>query len=173
MADDLRALFSSNNPSEFDSVEAFTDRQNQWTAVAAALGEHLQRVAGPGFDVEDLESPRTNLIMFHGVGGAGKSTLLRKIEAALTAAEGRPAQWGAPVWTQRLLPIRIDLSRSASTGSDFERVLLTIRLALARELGRTLPSFDVALRAYWEHTHPSEPLDEYVPRRCPAEPPGS
>ncbi|MFJ2419952.1 ATP/GTP-binding protein [Streptomyces brevispora] len=161
---DLRTLFSSNDPAGYDAVEAFTDRQHQWVAVAAALGEHLQRVAGPGFDVEDLESPRTNVIMFHGVGGAGKSTLLRKIEAALTAAEDRPDQWGAPTWTQRLLPIRIDLSRSASTGSDYERVLLTIRLALAGDLGRTLPSFDVALRNYWEVAHPGEPLDEYIRR---------
>ncbi|WP_030965920.1 hypothetical protein [Streptomyces sp. NRRL S-378] len=161
---DLRALFSSNNPSEYDAVEAFTDRQYQWAVVAAALGEHLQHVARPGFDVEDLESPRTNLVMFHGVGGAGKSTLLRKIEAALTTAEERPAQWGEPAWTQRLLPIRIDLSRSAQAGSDYERVLLTIRLALAGGLGRTLPSFDVALRNYWESVHPGEPLDEYIRR---------
>lgn len=88
------------------------------------------------------------MIVFHGVGGVGKSTLLRKIEAALSGAEHRPDQWGAPTWTQPLLPIRIDLSRSASTGSDFERVILTIRLALAGALGRTLPSFDVALRHY-------------------------
>ncbi|WP_372412095.1 ATP/GTP-binding protein [Streptomyces luteireticuli] len=164
MADNLRALFSSNDPSAFDVAEAFTDRQYQWALVAAALEEHLRRTSAPGFDVEDLEAPRTNLIMFHGVGGAGKSTLLRKIEAALTAAEHRPDQWGAPTWTQRLLPIRIDLARSASTGSDFERVILTIRLALAGALGRTLPSFDVALRHYWEHVHPGEPLDEYVRR---------
>ncbi|MGP3691077.1 ATP/GTP-binding protein [Streptomyces sp. IBSNAI002] len=161
---DLRALFSSNNPSEYDAVEAFTDRQYQWAVTAAALGEHLHHVASAGFDVEDLEAPRSNLIMFHGVGGAGKSTLLRKIEAALTAAEERPAQWGAPSWTQRLLPIRIDLSRSASTGADFERAILTIRLALAGALGRGLPSFDVALRHYWEVTHPGELLDEYVRR---------
>ncbi|WP_326615195.1 ATP/GTP-binding protein (plasmid) [Streptomyces scopuliridis] len=161
---DLRALFSSNDPSAFDVAEAFTDRQHQWALVAAALEEHLRRTGAPGFDVEDLEAPRTNLIMFHGVGGAGKSTLLRKIEAALSAAEHRPDQWGAPTWTQRLLPIHIDLARSASTGSDFERVILTIRLALAGALGRTLPSFDVALRAYWDHVHPGEPLDEYVRR---------
>ncbi|WP_158754435.1 hypothetical protein [Streptomyces sp. NRRL F-2580] len=47
-----------------------------------------------------------------------------------------------------MLPIRIDLSRAASTGSDFERVILTIRLALAGALGRPMPSFDVALRNY-------------------------
>ncbi|MFD3679639.1 hypothetical protein [Streptomyces sp. NPDC058613] len=160
---DLRALFSSNNPA-FDAAEAFTDRQHQWALVASALEEHLRRTSAPGFDVEDLEAPRTNVIVFHGVGGVGKSTLLRKIEAALTAAEHRPDQWGAPTWTQQLLPIRIDLSRAASTGSDFERVILTIRLALAGALGRTLPSFDVALRHYWEHVHPGEPLDEYVRR---------
>ncbi|MCX5174443.1 hypothetical protein [Streptomyces virginiae] len=90
--------------------------------------------------------------------------MLRKIESALSAAENRPDQWGAPTWTQRLLPIRIDLSLSASTGSDFERVILTIRLALAGALGRTLPSFDVSLRHYWEHVHPRDPLDEYVRR---------
>ncbi|MEU7038811.1 ATP/GTP-binding protein [Streptomyces sp. NPDC046237] len=162
---DLRALFSSNNPSEYDVVEAFTDRQYQWAVVAAALGEHLQKVTGPGIDVEDLEAPRTNVIMFHGVGGAGKSTLLRKVEAALSAAEEAPAQWGTPAWSRRLLPIRIDLSRSAAAaGSDFERVILTIRLALAGALGRTLPSFDVALRNYWETVHPGEPLDEYIRR---------
>ncbi|MGW8065896.1 ATP/GTP-binding protein [Streptomyces ziwulingensis] len=164
MADNLRALFSSNDPSAFDVAEAFTDRNSQWAAVAAALEEHLRRVAEGSFDVEDLEAPRTNLIVFHGVGGAGKSTLLRKIEAALTAAEHRPEQWGAPTWVERVLPIRIDLSRAASTGSDFERVILTIRLALAGALDRTVPSFDVALRHYWEHVHPGEPLDEYVRR---------
>ncbi|MEU3407550.1 ATP/GTP-binding protein [Streptomyces sp. NPDC006670] len=162
---DLRALFSSNNPSEYDVVEAFTDRQHQWAVVAAALGEHLHKVAGPGIDIEDLEAPRTNVIMFHGVGGAGKSTLLRKIEAALSAAEDSPAQWGTPAWSRRLLPIRIDLSRSAAAaGSDFERVILMVRLALAGALGRPLPSFDVALRAYWEAVHPGEPLDEYLRR---------
>ncbi|MEU9321415.1 ATP/GTP-binding protein [Streptomyces sp. NPDC048295] len=164
MADNLRALFSSNDPSAFDVAEAFTDRHSQWVLVAAALEEHLHRIAGRSFDVEDLEAPRRNLIVFHGVGGVGKSTLLRKIEAALTAAEHRPAQWGAPTWTDRVLPIRIDLSRAASAGSDLERVILTIRLALAEALGRPMPSFDVALRHYWEHVHPGEPLDEYVRR---------
>ncbi|MGI5532469.1 ATP/GTP-binding protein [Streptomyces syringium] len=164
MADKLRALFSSNDPSAFDVAEAFTDRHGQWVVVAAALEEHLRRIASGSFDVEDLEAPRRNVLVFHGVGGVGKSTLLRKVEAALTTGEHRPEQWGAPTWTERVLPIRIDLSRAASTGSDFERVILTIRLALAGALGRTLPSFDVALRHYWEHVHPGEPLEEYVRR---------
>ncbi|WP_438453080.1 hypothetical protein [Streptomyces asiaticus] len=101
--------------------------------------------------------------MFHGVGGVGKSTLLRKIESALTAAEQRPQQWGAPAWaSETILPVRIDLSRSASM--DFERVVLTIRLALAAAVGHPMSSFDLALRRYWDAQHPGEPLEEYVRR---------
>ncbi|MFI6864350.1 hypothetical protein ACIBKZ_31405 [Streptomyces sp. NPDC050421] len=158
---DLRALFSTNDP-HLDTAEAFTNREAQWDLVAAALTDHLQHISAPGFDVTDFEAPRTNVMVFHGVGGIGKSTLSRKLEAALTGAEHRPPQWGAPVWPGgRFLPIRIDLARSA--GNDFERVVLTIRLALA-ELGHPLPAFDLALRRYWEHQHPGEPLEEYLRR---------
>jgi tetratricopeptide (TPR) repeat protein len=160
---DLRALFSSNDP--VGSSEAFTNRQRQWQLVATAVEEHLRHIAAPGFDVEDLEAPRNNVIVFHGVGGVGKSTLLRKIEASLSDVEQRPMQWGEPAWAgERILPVRIDLARSASNGSDFERVLLTIRLALAAHVGRSLPSFDLALRRYWDAQHPGEPLEEYVRR---------
>jgi len=157
---DLRALFSTNDRT-LAASEAFTNRQEQWEAVAAALTEHVRRIADPGFDVEDLEAPRRNVIVFHGVGGIGKTTLSRKLEAALTG-EQRPAQWAQPAWpTGRVLPVRIDLARSA--GTDFERVVMTIRLALA-ELGRPLPAFDLALRRYWEANHPGEPLEEYLRR---------
>ncbi|GLW58120.1 hypothetical protein [Kitasatospora phosalacinea] len=160
---DLRTLFSSNDP--VDSAEAFTNRQQQWTLVATAVEEHLRAVAAPGFDVEDLEAPRTNVIAFHGVGGVGKTTLLRKLEASLAAADQRPRQWGTGLGAgERLLPVRIDLSRSASTGSDFERVVLTIRLALAGAVGLPMPGFDLALRRYWDAQHPGEPLEEYIRR---------
>ncbi|MFI9297577.1 ATP/GTP-binding protein [Streptomyces gardneri] len=160
---DLRALFSTNDPT-LSASEAFTDRHGQWQLVQTALAEHLARIAAPGFDVEDLEAPRTNVMVFHGVGGIGKTTLSRTLEAALAHSGQRPARWGEPSWPDRpvLLPVRIDLARSA--GNDFERVLLTIRLALAAHLGRPLPAFDIALRRYWEHQHPGEPLEEYLAR---------
>ncbi|MEU7154414.1 ATP/GTP-binding protein [Streptomyces sp. NPDC045456] len=161
---DLRALFSSNDP--VGDREAFTNRQAQWTVAATAIEEHLRHLAAPAFDVEDLEAPRTNTLTFFGVGGIGKSTLLRKLEATLTEAEHRPQQWGAPTWAgEKILPIRIDLARSrTSTGSAFENVVLTVRLALAAAVGRPLPSFDLALRRYWDAQHPGEPLEEYVRR---------
>ncbi|MFJ6252620.1 MULTISPECIES: ATP/GTP-binding protein [unclassified Streptomyces] len=159
---DLRALFSSNDRG-VSTAEAFTNRQAQWELLAAALAEHLERVASLGFDVEDLEAPRDNVLVFHGIGGIGKTTLSRKLEAALAGAEGRPAQWGEPSWpgTARILPVRIDLARSAGTG--FEQLVLTIRAALSA-LGRPLPAFDLTLRRYWEARHPGEPLEEYLQR---------
>ncbi|WP_260868081.1 ATP/GTP-binding protein [Streptomyces sp. SAJ15] len=161
MERDLRALFSTNDRS-LTAVEAFTNREAQWEFVIAALVAHLRHTAEPAFDVEDLESPRNNVLVFHGVGGIGKTALSRKLEAALAAAERRPPQWGEPAWSrERLIPVRIDLARSA--GTDFEQLVLTIRAALA-ELGRPLPAFDVALRRYWDHQHPGEPLEEYLRR---------
>lgn len=158
---DLRALFSTNDRT-VATAEAFTDRQAQWDLVSAALAEHLRHVAEPGFDVEDLERPRNNVIVFHGVGGIGKTTLSRKLESALAGTDQRPAQWDEPAWSgERILSVRIDLSRSA--GISFEDLVLTIRAALA-ELGRPLPAFDIALRRYWEQQHPGESLEEYLNR---------
>ncbi|MFD9458331.1 ATP/GTP-binding protein [Streptomyces sp. NPDC059985] len=139
------------------TAEAFTSRQFQWKLVAAALAEHQRRIAEPGFDVEDLERPRDNVIVFHGVGGIGKATLSRKLEAALASTEQRLVQWGEPHWPGgRILPVRIDLSRTANT--SFEDLVLTIRVALA-ELGHPLPAFDIALRRYWEIRHPGQSLE--------------
>ncbi|MFD3760891.1 hypothetical protein [Streptomyces sp. NPDC058622] len=84
-------MFSTNDRT-VATAEAFTNRQAQWELVAAALADHLRNVAESGFDVEDLERPRNNVIVFHGVGGIGKTTLSRKLEAALSGADHRPAQ---------------------------------------------------------------------------------
>lgn len=157
---DLRALFSSNDP--IDTSEAFTDRQGQWALISWAIQEHLRLITSDAFDVEDLEAPRDNAVVLHGVGGVGKTTLSRKVEAALKGAGQRPAQWGEPAWAgERILPVRIDLSRSV--GTSFEDLVLTIRAALA-ELGRPLPAFDVAMRRYWEAQHPGESLEDYLRR---------
>ncbi|MGQ4328620.1 ATP/GTP-binding protein [Streptomyces hayashii] len=158
---DLRTLFSSNDRS-IAASEAFTNRQAQWQAVTVGLAEHIRHVTSTDFAVEDLEAPRRNILVFHGVGGIGKSTLSRKIEASLAHGEHRPAQWESPSHPEeRTLPVRIDLARAA--GMDFERVILAIRLAVAM-LGRPMPAFDLALRRYWEHNHPGEPIEEHLRR---------
>ncbi|MBK3564830.1 ATP/GTP-binding protein [Streptomyces sp. MBT62] len=159
---DLRALFGSNDH-RVGADEAFTNREGQWRMFVSALDAHLRHVTDAGFDAADLEAPRRNLLVFHGVGGIGKSTLSRRLEAALANAEHRPAQWGEPAWHgPRIVPVRLDLARSANT--DFERVVVTIRLAVAAAVGRPMPAFDIALRRYWDHRHPGEPLEEYLRR---------
>jgi len=161
MGRDLRAVFGSNDRG-LTADEVFADRQAQWQAVLATLTEHIARITAPGFDVEDLEAPRHNVLVFHGIGGIGKSTLSRAIEASLADSAHRPAQWERLSWPRgRILPIRIDLARSA--GTSFEHVVLTIRLALAA-LGRPMPAFDLALHRYWERQHPGEPLEEHLRR---------
>ncbi|WP_327168341.1 ATP/GTP-binding protein [Streptomyces subrutilus] len=158
---DLRTLFSTNDQ-RICANEAFTNRQAQWRAVTSCLAEHIRHVNSEGFDVEDLERSRRNVLVFHGVGGIGKSTLSRKIEASLACSEHRPAQWESPSHCEdRTFPVRIDLARTS--GADFESVILNIRLAVAA-LGRPMPAFDLALRRYWEHNHPGEPIEDYLRR---------
>ncbi|MEU2624768.1 ATP/GTP-binding protein [Streptomyces sp. NPDC007157] len=130
--------------------------------MTVCLTEHVRHVIRADFDAEDLEAPRRNILVFHGVGGIGKSTLSRKIEASLTRSEDRPVQWESPSHPEeRTVPVRIDLARAV--GMDFERVILTIRLAVAA-LGRSMPAFDLAFRRYWEHNHPGEPIEDYLRR---------
>nr|WP_240929382.1 ATP/GTP-binding protein [Streptomyces coryli] len=151
-------MFSSNDRA-LASAEAFTNRQAQWAAFLDALARHQAQQQEPGFDVQDVEAPRHNVLVFHGVGGIGKTTLSAKIEASLRNTQARPSQWPAP--PVQLLPIRIDLARAA--GTDFEQLVLTLRLALT-DTGRPMPAFDVFLRRWWEAHHPGEPLEEYLRR---------
>ncbi|MGW0734435.1 ATP/GTP-binding protein [Streptomyces sp. NPDC002851] len=159
---DLRALFRSNDR-ELKAVDFFADRRDEWATVAESLARHTRWVSEPGFDVEDLEAPRRNVLVFYGVGGIGKSTLSRGVAEHLVDSETRGANWPAlDPQVGRVAPVRIDLSRDA--GGDFESLMLALRLAVA-ELGEPMPAFDIAFQRYWERNHPGEPLEEYLRRR--------
>ncbi|BDH10605.1 ATP/GTP-binding protein [Streptomyces hygroscopicus] len=159
---DLRALFRSNDR-ELKAVDYFADRRDEWATVVESLVRHTRRVHEAGFDVEDLETPRRNVLVFYGVGGIGKSTLSRGVAEHLVDSEARGADW-PPLDPQvgRVAPVRIDLSRDS--GSDFESLMLALRLAVV-ELGEPMPAFDLAFQRYWERNHPGEPLEEYLRRR--------
>lgn len=159
---DLRALFRSNDQ-ELKAVDFFADRHDEWGSVTTSLARHSERVRSPGFDVEDLEAPRRNVLVFYGVGGIGKSTLSRGVAEHLADGEGGGSEW-PPLGTGvgRVVPVRVDLSRDS--GGDFESLMLAIRLAVT-ELGHPMPAFDIAFQRYWERNHPGEPLDEYLRRR--------
>ncbi len=156
---DLRALFRSNDR-ELKAVDFFADRQDEWATVATSLIRHTQRIRDSSFDVEDLESPRRNVLVFYGVGGIGKSMLSRGLADHLATGDSARPEW--PPLEQdvgRVIPVRIDLSRGV--GSDFESLILALRLAVA-EIGRPMPAFDLAFQRYWSRNHPGEPLEEYL-----------
>ncbi|WP_405553714.1 ATP/GTP-binding protein [Streptomyces sp. NBC_01171] len=159
---DLRALFRSNDR-ELKAVDFFADRQGEWASVAESLVRHTERVRAPGFDVQDLEAPRRNVLVFYGVGGIGKSTLSRGVADRLADGISGREDW-PPLHPSvgRVLPIRIDLSRE--TGADVESLMLALRLAVA-DLGHAMPAFDIAFQRYWQTVHPGEPLEEYLRHR--------
>ncbi|GHE26398.1 ATP/GTP-binding protein [Kitasatospora indigofera] len=158
---DLRALFRSNNQS-LKAVDVFADRENEWAAVARSITARAAEARDPAFDVEDLESPRRNVLTFYGVGGIGKTSLSRQIAEHLAGDDHGPRQWPpldpsvGPV-----IPVRLDLSTQAGLG--FESVMLALRVAVA-SLGRPMTAFDLAFHRYWAHNHPGEPLEEYLRR---------
>ncbi|CAO5238640.1 hypothetical protein [Frankia sp. AgKG'84/4] len=156
---DLRAIFRSNDR-ELKAVDFFADRRDEWATVAESLARHTQRTRNSAFDVEDLESPRENVLVFYGVGGIGKSMFSRGLVEHLSAGEFRGTDW-PPLRQEvgRVIPVRIDLSRDV--GSDFESLVLALRLAVA-EIGQPMPAFDIAFQRYWSRNHPGEPLDEYL-----------
>ncbi|MEW2264290.1 ATP/GTP-binding protein [Streptomyces sp. NPDC047853] len=159
---DLRALFRSNDR-EVKAVDYFADRRDEWDSVARSLADLVPGVRADGFDVQDLETPRRNVLTFYGVGGIGKSTLSRCVAQHLSG--DLPVQGHWPPLDESLgpiVPVRVDLSRDS--GVDLESLILAVRLAAA-EIGQPMPTFDLALQRYWEHNHPGEPLDEYVRRR--------
>lgn len=158
---DLRALFRSNNR-ELQAEDVFADREDEWAAVSRSLARVVSAVRDPSFDVEDLEAPRRNVLVFYGVGGIGKTSLSRRIATHLTSDETDPTQWSAldPA-LGRVLPVRLDLS--AQSGTDFEALVLSLRVAAA-SLGQSMPAFDLAFTRYWHHNHPGESLDGYLRR---------
>ncbi|MEU2248917.1 ATP/GTP-binding protein [Streptomyces sp. NPDC019224] len=160
---DLRALFRSNDR-ELKAVDYFADRRDEWATVAETLTLHTRWVRQPGFDVEDLEAPRRNVLVFYGVGGIGKSTLSRGLAEHLAAPTERAGEWPplSPL-VGPVLPVRVDLSNES--GADFESLILALRLAVSG-LGQPMPAFDLAFQRYWERNHPGEPVDEYLRRRA-------
>jgi hypothetical protein len=158
---DLRALFRTNSRA-LASVDVFANREEEWAAVARSLACLVTTRRDPAFDVEDVQAPRRNVLVFYGVGGIGKTTLSQQINGHLTDPEAGPAQWPAlDSELGRVLPVRIDLSKQF--GANLEMVMLAVRLAVAT-LGRPMPAFDLAFYRYWEHNHPGEPLEEYLRR---------
>lgn len=84
---DLRTLFRSNSP-DLSAEEVFSDREDEWEAIARSVTACVAGMSDPGFDVEDFEEPRRNVLMFYGVGGIGKTSLSHNAAEKLAGGEG-------------------------------------------------------------------------------------
>jgi hypothetical protein len=157
---DLRALFSTNVEG-LDAVYVFADREDERLAFDAAFTAHQAGLVDPLAQVEDMTSPRTNVLTFYGVGGIGKTTLSEQLQTRIRTPEGNlPEGWSSMSGAPKMPAARLDLSREASL--DFESMILLLRAALA-PLGRPMTAFDLAFARYWERNH-SEPLADYMSR---------
>ncbi|MEV0538224.1 aminoglycoside phosphotransferase family protein [Nocardia salmonicida] len=157
----MRSLFSSGGD-DVAAVDVFANRHDEWASVVDSLRAHI--ASRPTVRVDDFVSPRSNVLVFYGVGGIGKTTFSKRLEAQMAATgELQPvASWSRlPPEVGPLVPVRIDLARQGEV--SFEDALLAVRLAMGR-LGQPLRAFDVALRCYWEVNHPGEPLEGYLRR---------
>lgn len=159
---DLGLLFATNAP-DVEAVRIFVDRVPEQEAFDSAVRAHRQRVREPNFEVQDVVVPRDNVLVYYGIGGVGKTTLSHELEKR-HGSNVAPAGSEWPAWDRGYrtsVIARIDLA--SEIGFDLERVLLSIRLAVAG-LGRPMHAFDIAFSRYWEHAHPNESIAEFLRR---------
>ncbi|MFE1596254.1 hypothetical protein [Nocardia sp. NPDC058705] len=141
----------------------FSDRDTEWAAAVESVRNVWEAVSAPTFDVEDIESPRRNVLVFYGVGGIGKSTLSEQLRRRFGGDDVAMSHWEVPdPPLPRTVPVFLDLARS--TTFDLTEVILAIRLALASH-GHRAPAFDLALSRYWEANRAGESLDDYLRAR--------
>ncbi|MFF2086640.1 hypothetical protein ACFVVM_22945 [Nocardia sp. NPDC058176] len=152
-----------SNAGDFQAHEVFSDRDDEWAAVVDSVRNLWDTVSNESFEVQDLEGPRRNVLVFYGVGGIGKTTLAQQITRRLGGDDVAMSHWAVPdPALPRTVPVYLDLTRSQAF--ELEAVVLAIRQAISAR-GHRAPAFDLALSRYWEANHPGESLADYLRAR--------
>ena len=150
----LRAAFALGRESPFAAQQVFMNRITEIEAFDASLAALRNMLAAAEISpVIDRSLPRTNVLVYYGVGGIGKTTLSQKLEQRFIASRGKDEPARAA--------IRLDFAES--TAFDMESYVLRLRAGLGH-LARSWPVFDIAFSVYWQRAHPGEPLDEFINR---------
>ncbi|GAA3383941.1 hypothetical protein [Cryptosporangium minutisporangium] len=144
---DLDSYFSIGATSIDSAQNTFTNRTVELDAFAQALDAIAVSYPRAVEAVEDLTSPRRNVLTFYGVGGIGKTRLSRELETRYLAA---PADGDA-----ERLSHRVDFEAGSAT--DVEGLLLGLRAALG-SYRPCWPAFDLGFAVYWERAHPGEAM---------------
>ncbi len=145
---DLETFFSIGASSALSAQDTFTNRNAELEAFFSSL--EAQRLDDPVGLVEELRSPRRNVLVFFGMGGVGKTRLSREMEDRFTA--------GCDT-NEEHVSFRVDFEGGGS--SDLEGILLGLRASLGRHKA-AWPAFDLAFAVYWERAHPGVALQTAV-----------
>lgn len=142
------SLFSIGLSSAVSARVLFAGRRTELEIFENALAQ--QDFSDPVGLVEDLRSPRRNVLVFHGPGGIGKTRLSLELNDGYLATEFQDEQRAC---------FRLDFDEGGS--SDLEGLLLGLRATLGL-WKPAWPAFDLAFAVYWERAHPGVPLQTAV-----------
>lgn len=141
---DLDAFFSIGQTTTTSAQNTFTNRTAELDAFVDSVAAHV--FDDPVAVVEDLRSPRRNVLVYYGMGGVGKTRLSKELDSRYeTGVE--PGELRAT--------FRVDFDEGGA--SDLEGILLGLRASLGRWKAKW-PAFDLAFAVYWERAHPGVPL---------------
>lgn len=146
---DLDSLFAGRGRPI--AVQTFTDRQRESSVFAEAIHEQLERLASESVD---FDGPRSNLVVFYGVGGQGKTTLSERLERWIAGDLGSSSEWGAPpAVDRRVITTRVELHENL--GLDIEQAALRLRASIG-STGVSVRTFDHAFALWWPAYHASD-----------------
>ncbi len=145
---DLEEFFSMGGSAMVSAQNTFANRRAELEAFFDSLKE--QSLDDPLGVVEDLRSPRRNILVFFGIGGVGKTRLSRELENRFVAGKES---------SEDRVSFRVDFDAGGSSG--LEGILLGLRGSLGR-CKAVWPAFDLAFAVYWEKAHPGIPLQAAV-----------
>lgn len=151
MPRELRVLFTSGPGTGLSAQEVFTNRGQELEAFQQSLSAYAQSRRSIPSPVTEMGIPRTNVLVYYGLGGIGKTTLSRQLEQRFVSEESEELG--------RRASIRVDFGEGG--GFDLETFILRLRAGLAL-LSARWQAFDIALSVYWERAHPGEPLREFL-----------
>jgi len=132
--------------------DTFTDRVPESVAFATSLTRHRADVRA---GLAEIDLPRRNVVVFHGVGGIGKTALSHRVQKWVTGSLPPSDAWGPAPKPAPDIVTRLDCAGSESLRLD--NLLLDLRTGAA-QAGIATPAFDLALLSYWRLANPSSPL---------------
>lgn len=139
--------------------DVFTGRAELAEQVWLSVADHFTLFRNGAIGIERRD--RSNIVSLYGVSGIGKSTFSDRFERWATGGS-QVFDWRAQsTLTRQAIATRIDFENGQFTSLD---TLLRLRATLGSVVN-SVPSFDLALRLWWERHKGDVPLPELPVRK--------